>query len=201
MPRVVPQYKNEAKERILNGAAQVFAEKGFSRATMDDIAKKIGVSKGALYLYFKSKEQLFEELCRTLSRDLEENLNSAFSGPDVEKGAEAYFEKEMRLTAAHVTLWLQTLAETGSNKVVQKMQKETDARVRDALVNFVGELKKRGVVRRELDSVSVARVFSAFHDGVLVSMVLEADESTAKRTWKEGLRLLLTGMSPSVPNS
>ena len=196
MPKVVPQYKNEAKDRILNGAAVVFAEKGFSRATMDDIAKKIGVSKGALYLYFKSKGQLFEELCRASSRNLEENLNSAFSGMDIEKGADAYFDKEMRLSAAHVSLWLQTLAEAGSNRVVQKMQEQTDARVLEVLTRFVEELKKRGVVRRELDSVSVARVFSAFHDGILVSLLTEADESAAKQTWKEGLRLLLKGMSP-----
>lgn len=127
MPKVVPKYKDEAKGRILDAAAQVFAEKGFSRATMDDIAKKIGVSKGALYLYFKSKEQLFEELCRTATRNLEENLDSAFMGADVEKGADAYFDRDIGLSTANVTLWLQTLAEARSNRVVQKMQEETSA--------------------------------------------------------------------------
>ncbi len=194
MPKVVPKYKDEAKGRILDAAAQVFAEKGFSRATMDDIAKKIGVSKGALYLYFKSKEQLFEELCRTATRNLEENLDSAFMGADVEKGADAYFDRDIGLSTANVTLWLQTLAEARSNRVVQKMQEETSARIIDVLANFVEELKKRGLVRRELDSISVAKVFSAFHDGVLVSMLQGATVSTAKETWREGLRSFINGM-------
>jgi len=64
MPRVVPEYKEEAKNRIVSAANQVFAEKGYRQATMDDVAKKIGVSKGALYLYFASKEELFEAICR-----------------------------------------------------------------------------------------------------------------------------------------
>jgi len=60
MPKVVPEYKEEAKSRILDVANKVFAEKGYHEATMDDIAKRLGVSKGAIYLYFSSKEDLFE---------------------------------------------------------------------------------------------------------------------------------------------
>jgi len=198
MPRVVPQYKLEAKGRILDSAAQVFAEKGYSRATMDDVAKKIGVSKGALYLYFKSKEKLFEESCRTAVRDLEENLNSAFSGPDLEKGASAYFDKEIRLSAAGVTMWLQTLAEARSNKVVRKMQQQSDEKVLDSLTKFVDVLKKRGLVRQELDSLSIARVFSAFHDGIIVSLLQETNEPTARETWKAGLHLIINGTKTSL---
>ncbi len=154
------------------------------------------MSKGALYLYFKSKEQLFEELCRTVGRALEEDLNSAFSGPNVEEGADAYFDKIVGRGAARASLWMQTLAVTESNRVVQKLQEDIQARVLDVLTNFVGELKNRGMVRRDLDTISVARVFSALHDGVLISLLQEANESTARATWKEGLRLLLKGMSP-----
>src|SRR2546429_5424799 len=79
MPRVVPEYKEEAKNRIVSAANQVFAEKGYRQATMDDVAKKIGVSKGALYLYFASKEELFEAICRTEPLALRDILYSTFS--------------------------------------------------------------------------------------------------------------------------
>src|SRR5947209_1038167 len=79
MPRVVPEYKEEAKTRILSAANRVFGEKGYRQATMDDVAKKLGVSKGAIYLYFASKEELFEEICRTEPLAFKEILYTTFS--------------------------------------------------------------------------------------------------------------------------
>ncbi|HYY91990.1 MAG TPA: helix-turn-helix domain-containing protein, partial [Candidatus Dormibacteraeota bacterium] len=64
MPKVVPEYKEEAKTRIIEAANRIFADKGYHEATMDDVAKQLGVSKGALYLYFPSKVDLFEEMSR-----------------------------------------------------------------------------------------------------------------------------------------
>src|SRR5207244_11461243 len=79
MPRVVPEYKEEARTRILAAANEVFGEKGYRQATMDDVAKKLGVSKGALYLYFASKEELFEAIARAEPLAFKEILYSTFS--------------------------------------------------------------------------------------------------------------------------
>jgi len=54
---------DSAKRRqIIEGARQVFLTQGFDAASMSDIARKAGVSKGTLYVYFKSKEELFEAI-------------------------------------------------------------------------------------------------------------------------------------------
>ncbi|RKX69166.1 hypothetical protein DRP53_09040 [candidate division WOR-3 bacterium] len=50
------------QEIILNAAEKVFMEMGYSRATMERIARKAGVAKGTVYLYFKNKEDLFISL-------------------------------------------------------------------------------------------------------------------------------------------
>jgi len=49
---------------ILEGALKVFAEKGFAAARMEDIAARAGVTKGTIYLYFPSKEEVFKALAR-----------------------------------------------------------------------------------------------------------------------------------------
>src|SRR4051812_22531524 len=55
--------EDSAKRRqILEGARAVFLAQGFDAASMNDIARKAGVSKGTLYVYFKSKEELFEAI-------------------------------------------------------------------------------------------------------------------------------------------
>ncbi len=57
-----PKWKRRSDERpgeIIAAAYAVFAEKGFAAAKLDDIAARAGVSKGALYLYFDTKEDIF----------------------------------------------------------------------------------------------------------------------------------------------
>jgi AcrR family transcriptional regulator len=57
-----PKFRRRKADRpaeIVSAALAVFAEKGFAAARLDEIAKRAGVSKGALYLYFETKEELF----------------------------------------------------------------------------------------------------------------------------------------------
>ncbi|GAV23421.1 TetR/AcrR family transcriptional regulator [Carboxydothermus pertinax] len=56
---------------ILKAAAKVMSQKGFEKATMDEIAKISKVAKGTLYYYFKSKEELFLKLTLSILEELE----------------------------------------------------------------------------------------------------------------------------------
>lgn len=60
----------ERQARIEKAAEHVFAHRGVNAATMDDIARQSGVSKGALYLHFESKEQLYLSLAVRALQDL-----------------------------------------------------------------------------------------------------------------------------------
>jgi len=62
-PPVAVSDDDSAKRRqIIEGARAVFLFQGFDAASMNDIARAAGVSKGTLYVYFKDKEQLFEAI-------------------------------------------------------------------------------------------------------------------------------------------
>lgn len=63
MPRVSAQHEQEVRERIVNAATRVFSERGFHRATMQDIVRASGLSVGAIYTYFKSKDELILAGC------------------------------------------------------------------------------------------------------------------------------------------
>ena len=54
--------KEEREQRILDAAADLFVHYGYDKTTVSDIAREAGVSKGAIYLHFKSKDDLFEGL-------------------------------------------------------------------------------------------------------------------------------------------
>lgn len=82
-PPRTPQ-ESEAKRRaILDAALVEFAAHGFAAARLDDVARRAGIAKGTLYLYFADKEALFEALVRGAIRPLLDNLRNAAALPDV----------------------------------------------------------------------------------------------------------------------
>jgi AcrR family transcriptional regulator len=59
MPDFEPKWRRRKEKRpaeIVDAALEVFAEKGFAAAKLDDIARRAGISKATLYLYFETKE-------------------------------------------------------------------------------------------------------------------------------------------------
>jgi AcrR family transcriptional regulator len=55
----------ERRQAIIEAAMEEFISRGFAATRLDDIAKRAGVAKGTIYLHFKDKESMFEELIRT----------------------------------------------------------------------------------------------------------------------------------------
>jgi AcrR family transcriptional regulator len=56
----------DRREAILSAALDEFSSRGFEAARLDDVARRAGVAKGTIYLYFRDKESLFQELVRTM---------------------------------------------------------------------------------------------------------------------------------------
>lgn len=68
MPVAEPRFqrrKEDRPEEITQAALAAFAEKGYAATKVDEVAKRAGVSKGLLYLYFKTKEDLFKAVIRS----------------------------------------------------------------------------------------------------------------------------------------
>lgn len=63
-----PEEHSAKRQQILAGATEVFMAKGFDAASMGEIARVAGVSKGTLYVYFEDKEKLFEAIVQEACR-------------------------------------------------------------------------------------------------------------------------------------
>ena len=59
------QMRDDMRARILRESAIYFAKNGFGNTKIGDLAKHIGIGQGTMYMYFKSKEELFEEIRKT----------------------------------------------------------------------------------------------------------------------------------------
>ncbi len=89
MPRVAardkPQLVETRRRQILDAALEVIAEKSFDKASVEEIARVAGVSKGSVYLYFPSKQAIIDELVRRYSLlPPLESLATVFAGVPLE---------------------------------------------------------------------------------------------------------------------
>ncbi len=67
----------DKRAAILNAALDLFRQHGYRRTAMEDIARAANVAKGTLYIYFTSKEELFEALARRLAAHVQADLDAA----------------------------------------------------------------------------------------------------------------------------
>ncbi len=74
------------KDRILYEALKLFSSKGIKETTIRDIAKAVGITEGAIYRHFKSKDEIVERLFSHYSEELYEVLNGALEEGEDFKG-------------------------------------------------------------------------------------------------------------------
>ena len=95
-PTAEPRWRRLPEERprqILDAAFAVFAERGLAAARLEDIARRAGVSKGTIYLYFSNKEELFREVVRsTVITAIESGEALAERSPDPEQALLAWMD-------------------------------------------------------------------------------------------------------------
>jgi AcrR family transcriptional regulator len=207
MPKVVPEYKEEAKSRILDAANKVFAENGYHEATMDDIAKRLGVSKGAIYLYFSSKEDLFEAMVKTAPQAFKEILYSSFGDEENPiQSATQFFDKMLKLSASNPGLSFEILSEASRNPSLKRILKQNHEEYERVLTSFLVEGRKRGIMGNNLDIPPLANALIALWNGLETLLVTGLPVDDAKRAWLEALKAIFMnqhgthGKSPVRPS-
>ena len=198
MPKVVPEYKEEARSRILDAANKVFAEKGYHEATMDDIAKRLGVSKGAIYLYFPSKEDLFEAMVKTAPQAFKEILYSSFGDEaDPVQSATQFFDKMLKLSASNPGLSFEILSEASRNPTLKRILKQNHAEYEEVLTSFLAEGQKRRFVGDSLDIRPLANALIALWNGLETLLVSGLTIEEARNAWLEALKAIFMNQHAS----
>ena len=192
-----PNVSDERKNQIINAAEGVFTEKGFDAARMDDIADETGLSKGTLYLYFKSKDELIIAILdRMFQREFKqlENLDQpAQSSTDAIWNITELLTKEILSLLRLIPIVYQFLALAFRNKYVQKAMKKYINRYLDILIPII----QRGIDSgefRQVDAREVAVAMGAMIEGTLLLWVYDKSIVDPQYHIHSGMKLLLEGV-------
>lgn len=187
------------RKEIMDAAIRVFARRGISSATLDEVAQEAEFSKGTIYLYFSSKEDLLFNILNTLSQEMIRGFRETLSGRRSFKeelhdlfvqAAEFSFQKQDQiktLVGQHVVDF-KALSEEGRGKLM-KMHEET--------VKIIMERARAAYKQGELRDLPLEAIASIIHgslDGMAISRWHFESVDDAKRGVRVFIDILFNGI-------
>lgn len=186
---------SDTKQRILDAATALVHVRGFGATSVGDILKAAGVTKGTLYHYFESKDDLGLEILRRDREAFMAFLDQAFGVKDPEEALDRFFTaalcKHGDTGFTGGCLWGNTALE------MSDANPEYTALVREVFDEWIGKIgkviaagQKAGVFRTDREAHDLAHVVvSAVEGGIMLSRLSKSDEPF--RACLDSLRAML----------
>jgi AcrR family transcriptional regulator len=196
LPKVTTIHKAEIRQKIIQAAIEGFGQTGFDRTKMDDIAKRLGMSKGTLYLYFKSKEELFLAICEHHLQESDEQDSTFFTKKEnIAADAGQMYDNIRRRERGMDKVMLEMVVESARSpklrKVMQQYQSMIHRHVQEEIKKKVGE----GFVRKDVEINGLAVALVALYDGLALNRTLGMSESDNRKAWVATVHAIINGLS------
>jgi TetR/AcrR family transcriptional regulator, repressor for uid operon len=194
-PKVTSQYKTEIREKIVDAAIITFSKHGYDRTKMDDIAETANLSKGTIYLYFKSKEELFYAISENNIKALKEQLSVLFAkGEDLISDSQKFYVNFRKTSEQSDKVFLETIAESSRNQRLREMLYHQRMKVLDIVTEYLKLQIKKGFFRTDLDVDAIAIGLVSLYDGLSISKIIGIGEAQNKKSWNETIRAILSSL-------
>jgi AcrR family transcriptional regulator len=173
MPKVSKQYLQARCSEILDAAVVCFARSGFHKATMRDIVRESGMSAGAIYNLFSSKQEIVAAIASRRHDEERRIFDEARKQPTLAKSLEAirdHFLSDLNSPRQRMRrrVTVQLWAEAQHDPELRKVAKDTFAKPFKLLRDLLREGQRRGEIARGIDADAMARfLIAAFHGLVL----------------------------------
>ncbi len=185
MPKVVPEYKEKARERILAAAFQVFSEKGYYEARMEDIAERLGVSKRTLYLYYKNKEELYKAIVAEEPRAVSKMLQTCLCGK-ADQACADFFDASTKEPPSG--LGFEIIAVASRDPQLRKAEREANESTREIVAKFMQGMGRKS---RSADAQLKAIIILALYRGLMADLVLGFKKSDLREAWIKATDIIL----------
>ena len=189
---------------VTTESEKLFEEKGFEATSMDDIAGKLEISKSTLYVYFKSKQLIWDHIVCKYMEQLLENAKKAAEG----RGS---FEKRYYQLCfdiadkfeKHPMFYKATLSKISMDmeQEIYKKIYEIGEKTNEAIADFIRSGIEEGVVRKDIDIYPAVIMMWSSISGI-ISMANDKEEylkvrfnMTKKDYLKKAFKMLLEGVS------
>jgi TetR/AcrR family acrAB operon transcriptional repressor len=177
MVRKTKAETEETRRQILDAARRIFAERGVSRTTLEQIAEAAGVTRGAIYWHFSNKAELFIALRDDIAMPLLDRIANLFGDDDASKDPLVAIEDFLHLHVERVItdratretfeIMIFKCEYTGEfGETLKKLACKAHS-IEERLVKAYAAAQARGLLRPGADPVALARDTYAFLFGII----------------------------------
>ncbi|WP_234414334.1 TetR/AcrR family transcriptional regulator [Paenibacillus sp. CAA11] len=191
----------DTKSRVLEAAAQVFSAHGYTNSSLDKVAEHAGLSKGAVYWHFASKQDLFLAI---LERSYEQQLRllpgqmqQILSSEDPMFSLVGWLESQFTCLQSgdeQSKLFLEFLVSGREQEIGERLQLLHRNLMTDIGV-FLQQMQSRGYLAADVDSYSLALMLDALLKGVLVEWIMDPRPDTLQKLIQTISRILWNGIA------
>jgi AcrR family transcriptional regulator len=160
VPKISEERKTERREQILAGARRCFAEHGYEGATVARLEREIGLSRGAIFNYYPSKEDLFLELA---VRD-----SARMSDLWVNEGLDAVVREVVELDPAWLSVYLELFRRVRTDADFCRRLEERQKQVAPANRERVEAAQRSGEFRDDLEPKQIGMFVNLVLNGLAV---------------------------------
>jgi AcrR family transcriptional regulator len=187
----------DRKNEILDAALEVFSEMGLGDASVDDVVRRSGLSKGTLYWYFKSKDRLVGALMKRFFAQELEKVKVLQQGPGTVRERLLRYSRDVVAVVKRMprALTLEFYAVAVRQKIVRKFLGELYARYCAELAALIRDGTERGEFRK-VDTAQTAAAITGLCEGLILLWAIEPDAFPFEKFFEASMRTMLDGMKP-----
>ncbi|MBM3926131.1 MAG: TetR/AcrR family transcriptional regulator [SAR202 cluster bacterium] len=181
MPKIGEEHLEARRRQILDAAFVCFAGQGFHKTTMQDICSGAQLSPGAVYRYFRSKEEIIAAICGECQERNNELASRAESVEDTLARLDSLADEGFAFLSqpesqphlqANVQLW----AEAVINPSIQEALSQNTEALLSAMTKTMRQAQEKGEVDGRLDARAAARTLMAMWYGTVLQKALNPGE-------------------------
>jgi AcrR family transcriptional regulator len=193
VPRVSSQHLAARRQQILDAARTCFVRNGFHSSSMQDVITEAGLSVGAVYRYFKSKNEIIEAIADGYSQQIGAILEAVAGDPsrplvDVMRAAFEVMDENVGPDGA-LRIAVQVWAESVRDERVAEIANRFIHRFRDVFIRVARHAIVRGELPAETDPSAAGSALFALVVGYGLQKLLTG--SPARETYVAGVRALM----------
>lgn len=193
--------KEQRRSEIARASIQVFAQKGFENATIQDIADAAGIGKGTVYQYFDRKEEILLQVAAEIFEEMENEIRAlGESDMPVEEKIRALFSQFMVIAdtmesffLVYLEIW-QIYMRAQRYGISMFVMNDMLIEYRKFLADIIEKGKEEGIFRDDIDSMSLSIFLIASLDGVAFHYYINRKSMDIKKVCNDFLDSFLRGI-------
>lgn len=200
MPVMVTKKKKDSPERLLRAGLKLFVRKGYRGSSVAEITKAAGMTRGALYCHFKTKEHLAREIIKLFEekflRSMMAYVEEGDGNPSAKLDRMLRFDIKFAGDYPELCLFMTMISAEmfGSRNRFESYLKSVYRRWSEFITGILEEGRQSGEFEKEIDPPMLALVIIGLHDGVLLQKEINREAIDLRSYTRHFKDLIISGV-------